>query len=90
MNLQTPQAQTLRKAMADAREALEKARTSYEHILGYALDNDASADRLFALQCGGRAYAEVLVRYSEATMAWLVYMDTQLRHVLQSGPKALA
>ena len=85
-NLRTPQAQALRKAMADAREALEKALTSYEHTLGFVLDKDASGDRLFALQCAGRAYAEALVLHSQATMAWLVYMDTQLRQALQSAP----
>ena len=85
-NLQTPQAQALRKAMADAREALEKALTSYEHTLGFVLDKDASGDRLFALQCDGRSYAQALVLYSEATMAWLVYTDTQLRQALQSAP----
>ena len=75
-SLKTGQARALHKAMLDTRKALDEAHEKYQSILAVAMDDP---DAGVAVRQEGRAYAAALTRYSEATMAWLTYVDTQLR-----------
>lgn len=76
--LKTAQADALRKAMVDARKALDETYEKYQRSLAVAMDYpDAQSE--VALRREGRAYAAALTRYSEATMAWLRHVDTHLR-----------
>ena len=77
--LKTVQAHALRKAMLEARKALDEAYEKYQRILAVVMDADVGAEGELAMRQEGRAYAAALTRYSKATMTWLTYVDTQLR-----------
>lgn len=79
INLDPSRVQALRKAMTDAREAFVNARAVYHRAMAIATDTGANADDEFALRCEGHAYAQALTVYTNATMAWLAYLDTVLR-----------
>ena len=76
--LKTPQAHTLRDAMVHCHAACSKAHADYLNTLAMAMDTRANEDDAVTLKRQGRAYAQALTRYTEATMAWLVFLDTHL------------
>jgi hypothetical protein len=78
-HLVTPQAQILRAEMGNAQAAFRKAQEDYLNALAIAMDTEVHADDAVALRNEGRAYAEALTRYSDATMAWLVFVETNTR-----------
>ena len=69
-------APTLRRAVHDAYDAVQKAHVAYEQALAMASDADASPDGWFALRRQGREYAEAVSQYSRAVTAWLDFMET--------------
>ena len=72
--LDTGQARVLHKAMLDARKALDEAYEKYQSALVVAMNtNPADAT---TLRQEGRTYAAALTRYTEATMAWLGFVET--------------
>ena len=78
-HLLTEQANVLRKAMLEARKALDEASEKYEHTLAAGIRPDASDQEMLTTRRVGRAYAEALTQYSNATMPWLTYVDAHLR-----------
>jgi hypothetical protein len=76
--LRTDRAHTLGKAMLEASHALKVAHEKYQHSLAIVMDTEVNADAMLALRNEGRAYAAAITGYSEATMAWLVFVDTHL------------
>lgn len=76
--LRTAQANALRKAMVDARLALDQAHADYQHAFAAAVDLDANVDGAYGLVQQGRAYAAALTRYTEAIMGWLIFADAKL------------
>ena len=64
--------------MNEARQALLNARAVHESAAA-VLDADANADGDLALQRAGRAYAAAVTAFSNATMAWLAFVDNELR-----------
>ena len=86
-HLRTTEAQALQKAVLKARQALDDAHEKY-HALAVRLNvRDASEEEIRAIRREGRAYAHALTQYSNATMAWLTYVDTHLRPEKTSGPE---
>jgi hypothetical protein len=78
-HLRTAQAIVLHKAAVEARKALQEAFEKYESAYKIAIDTEPIGnDGISALRHKGRAYANALNRYSEAAMAWLVYVETHL------------
>ena len=77
-HLRTDQANTLGTAMLEARQVLNVAHEKYQHSLAIVMDTEVNADGMLALRNEGRAYAAAITHYSEATMAWLVFVDTHL------------
>jgi hypothetical protein len=77
-HLKTPHAHALRKAMLEARRTLDQANDEYQHAFAICMDVEAQVDGAFGLVQAGRAYAAALTHYAEATMAWLLFVDTQL------------
>ena len=77
--LRTDRAHTLGKAMLEASQALKVAHEKYQHSLAIVMDTEVNADGMLALRNEGRAYAAAITQYSEATMAWLVFVDTHLQ-----------
>jgi hypothetical protein len=75
----TAKGQALRKNLAVAHEAFLKADANYQRALAIAVDTEQDSDTLVALGREGRDYAYALTRYTNATMEWLMYIDTQLR-----------
>jgi hypothetical protein len=62
--------------MADAREELATAQLIYERRLSVADDTDSlKSGDIIAIRRSGREYAETVVRYSNAVMAWLALVD---------------
>lgn len=54
---------------------LQMAHASYERALEIAADTDNLSDSVIALRQHGRDYANALVQYSNAPMAWLSFAD---------------
>jgi len=77
-DLRTDRANTLGTAMLEARQALNVAHEKYQHSLAIVMDTAENADGMQALRNEGRAYAAAVTHYSDATMAWLVFVDTYL------------
>jgi hypothetical protein len=77
-DLRTGRANTLGTAMLEARQVLNVAHEKYQHSLAIVMDTEVNADGMLALRNEGRAYAAAITQYSEATMAWLVFVDTHL------------
>jgi hypothetical protein len=73
--------------MAEAYAALSQAHASYQQSMSIAVDTHASADTGLALKREGQAYAAALTRYSEAAMAWLIFVDAFLhpKNVRRAG-----
>jgi hypothetical protein len=78
-HLRTDRAGVLGKAMVEARQALNVAHEKYQHSLAIVMDAGVNKDGMLALRNEGRAYAAAITQYSEATMAWLVFVDTHLQ-----------
>ena len=78
-DLRTGRANTLGTAMLEARLALNVAHEKYQHSLAIVMDTAENADGMQALRNEGRAYAAAITQYSDATMAWLVFVDTHLQ-----------
>jgi hypothetical protein len=74
-DLRSPEAQALRQSVADAYAALQMAHASYERALEVAADTDNLSDSLIALRQHGRDYANAIVQYLNAAMAWLSFAD---------------
>jgi hypothetical protein len=74
----TAQAQALRQTMAEAYTVLCQAHVSYQHSMSIAVDTHSSTGGALALKREGRVYAAALTRYSEAAMAWLMFVDVLL------------
>jgi len=64
--------------MLEASQALKVAHEKYQHSLAIVMDTEVNADGMLALRNEGRAYAAAITQYSEATMAWLVFVETHL------------
>jgi hypothetical protein len=77
-HLRTDQAHALGDAMLEARQVLNVAHEKYQHSLAIVMNTEVNADGMLALRSEGRAYAAAIAQYSEATMAWLVFVDTHL------------
>jgi len=65
--------------MLEASQALKVAHEKYQHSLAIVMDTEVNADGMLALRNEGRAYAASITQYSEAAMAWLVFVDTHLQ-----------
>ena len=76
-DLHSPHAQALRRAVSDAYAVLQDAQAVYERALA-VIDNadHPSSDDVVAL---GRDYANAVIRYSDAVMAWLIFAETSGR-----------
>jgi hypothetical protein len=77
--LRTAQALALQNAMLEARRTLDEATKKYNNAFAIAMDTGVGADGMFALRREGAAHAQAVNWYLEASMAWLAYVDTQLR-----------
>ena len=84
--LHTIRAQALRQAMLEAQEALQKAQADHQSAMEVMMD----ADGALALRQKGRAYAEALTAYADATMAWLAFVDLGLSTVSKVPHRRLA
>ena len=76
--LRTDKARQLYDTMCDAREALRKSTAEYSRVLALAWDTEGNADGMLALRGEGKVHAEASLRYSDALMAWLAYVETIL------------
>ena len=65
--------------MLEARRTLDQANDEYQHAFAVCMDVEAQVDDAVGLVQAGRAYAAALTHYTEATMAWLLFVDTHLR-----------
>ena len=71
--------------MRQARNVLDEAHEKYQHTLAGGMEiTDPNEDEMLAVRQAGRAYALALTQYSNATMAWLTYVDTHL-HPKKAG-----
>jgi hypothetical protein len=77
--LRTAQALALQNAMLETRKTLNEAHEKYRSAFEIAMDTVAGADGRFALRREGEVYAQALHRYTEASMAWLGYVDRNVR-----------
>jgi hypothetical protein len=73
--------------MAVAHEAFLKADANYQRELARALDTEEDSETLVALGRQGRDYAYALTLYTNVTMEWLMYLDTQLRTRKSKGKR---
>jgi hypothetical protein len=55
---------------------LQNAHINYQHALEIAADTDLGSDGMIAIRQLGRAYADAVIRHSDAVMAWLAAVDT--------------
>jgi len=76
--LQSAQAHALYKTMAEAHETFKNAGADYQSAMTTVIDTGANADGACAFRREGRAYAQALTSYADATMAWLVFVDQML------------
>jgi hypothetical protein len=76
--LRTLRAQALYKAMADAREAVDKAHESYHDAFLIAADTNVNPDGAHLLRTACTAYAQAVNQFSHVAMDWLVFVDTEL------------
>jgi hypothetical protein len=70
--------------MLEARKTVDEAYIAYQHARSVAMDTDAGADEMLALRREGEVYAHALNCYSEASMAWLAYVDRNVRPPFKS------
>ena len=77
--LKTAQARALHTPMVDARKALDEAHEKYQRTLALAMDGDVGAEGEHLVRQEVRTLAAALMRYSNAEMAWLTYVDRQFR-----------
>ena len=82
--LLTEVAQTLQKTVSDLYGQLEQSHTAYQSCIASAIKGEIDSETRFALRREGRTYAELLVRYSNAAMAWLAFVENQIRPDEQS------
>lgn len=75
MDFDTPQAVALREAMLETRKVCLKRQADYHSALQQMLDSKGDADGVLIHRREGRAYAQALTEYLNATMAWLAYTD---------------
>jgi len=66
--------------MTEAHRVLQQADVDYQCALAIGMDTLANADGAPSLRRKGRAYANAVTEYSNAAMAWLIYVDSQLHH----------
>jgi hypothetical protein len=66
---------TLRRAVYEAYEVVQKAQEGYAHALEIAHDTNMSSDGMLGIKQQGREYAYAVTQYSNAVMAWLSFMD---------------
>ena len=80
MDFGNPKVQTLRQSMSDAYEDLQKVHASYDHAVLIAADPALvnSSDSISALQQLGRAYAQAIIRHTDAVMEWLSFVDVNV------------
>ena len=72
----SPEVQTLRQSMSAAHAECEKAYIRYERAFSIAAHtNPLNSVDITALLRSGRDYAKSIVRYSNAVMSWLVFVD---------------
>src|SRR5579864_6271639 len=81
-DLDRTEAETLRQAASDAYAALQLAHLRYEHALSIAVD--ASPTAVAFVRRERQHYADSIVQYSNAAMAWLSYADT----VVEQAPRS--
>jgi len=65
--------------MRDAQKAMQEASSAYTAALELSVDTERNADGAHGLRQQGRAYAQAVMRFSNAAMAWLRYADTHLK-----------
>ena len=79
VDLNTAEAQALRKAMENARDAFLKAQADYQRAFAIAKDSQQNPDGMLRLRGAARDYAQALTQHTTAAMEWLVYLDRLLR-----------
>ena len=77
--LRTADAQALQKAMLEAHDVLQEAHAQYQSAFELAMDTSQNSDGAMAFRRAGRAYAQALTHYTNASMAWLSFVDAQLQ-----------
>lgn len=77
-SLKTAHAHALQKTMLEAQDALQEAHKQYQSAFDLAMDTRGNPDTAVAFRREGRAYAQALSAYTNATMAWLSFVDRRL------------
>jgi hypothetical protein len=81
-------AESLRQAMIDAFAALQLAQLKHERAMGVAADaGPLSEDGISSIHQSGRDYAQSVIRYSDAAMAWLAFSDLYVEEARQFARK---
>ena len=75
-------------ALEETYQLIQKAHSEYQQAVHLAAGTEISADRAIAIQQQGREYAEAVMRYSEAVMAWLGQVNSNRDKVLKLIQKA--
>ena len=75
--LRTTHAQSLYRVMLAVRRAFKEAQAKYHSAFDLTMDITAHPDGDLTFRREGRALAQALSTYNDATMAWLAFVDAQ-------------